>query len=332
MRSKEMEWRRAGIMGIKDGLQKIRWGNLVKFAPLVVFGLWSVGFAWVLWAEPAGQKTFSSPDEASRTLFRAVQAGSDKDLLEIFGPDGKEIISSGDKAEDRKSREMFAEKYQRMNRLVKEPDGTVTLYLGAENWPLPIPLTSKDNRWYFDTSAGKEEILFRQIGRNEMTAIRVLHELVDAEKEYYSETRDGNARQYAEKLSSDDGKRNGLYWKTQGGEPESPIGPHLAYAEVDNEMVASNSGAGSFNGYYFCILSKQGASAPGGAKNYIIDGRMTGGFGFVAYPAEYGVSGIMTFMVGQDGVVYQKNLGPQTTALAKAVREYNPDKEWERVD
>jgi len=142
-------------MGIKDGLQKIRRGNLVMFASMAFFGVWSLGFVWILLAEPPGQKTFSSPDEASRALIRAVQAGDEKDLLEIFGPEGKEIISSGDKVEDKKSRDAFAEKYQRMNRLVEEPDGTVRLYVGAENWPMPIPLVNRKDAWYFDTSAGK---------------------------------------------------------------------------------------------------------------------------------------------------------------------------------
>ena len=146
-------------MGIKDGLQKIRWITLAKFGAVAFFGVWSLGFVWILWAQPAGQKTFSSPDEASRALIRAVQVGNEEGLLEIFGPDGKEIISSGDKVEDQKGRDAFAQKYQRMNRLVEEPDGTVRLYVGAENWPMPIPLVNRKDAWYFDTSAGKEEIV-----------------------------------------------------------------------------------------------------------------------------------------------------------------------------
>ena len=175
-------------MGIKDGLQKLCWSTLAKFGAVAFFGVWSLGFAWTLLAQPAGQKTFSSPDEASKALFLAVRSGNEKDLLEIFGADGKEIISSGDPAEDQKSRATFAEKYQRMNRLVAEPDGTVRLYVGAENWPMPIPLVNQKITWYFDTSAGKEEILFRRIGRNEIATIRVLQELVAAQKEYYSKT------------------------------------------------------------------------------------------------------------------------------------------------
>jgi Protein of unknown function (DUF2950) len=320
------------IMGIKNGLQKIRWGNLVKFAPAVFFGMWSVGFAWILWAEPAGQKTFSSPEEASKALFRAVQAGNDRDLLEIFGADGKEILFSGDKVEDRKSREMFAEKYQRMNRLVKEPDGTVRLYVGAENWPMPIPLVDRKDAWYFDTNAGKDEILFRRIGRNEMAAIRVLRELVAAQKEYYSKTHDDDVKQYAQKFVSDQGKHNGLYWSASNRETESPIGPLVAFASSEGYGKKLSSLPSPFRGYYFRVLTRQGKHASGGAKNFIVNDKMTRGFAFLAYPAEHANSGMMSFIVDQDGILYQKDLGPKTAELASALREYDPDKTWARVE
>ena len=319
-------------MGIKDGLQKIRRGNLVMFASLAFFGVWSVGFAWILWAQPAGQKTFSSPDEASRALIRAVQAGNEKDLLEIFGPDGKEIISSGDKVEDQKSRDAFAEKYQRMNRLVEEPDGTVRLYVGAENWPMPIPLVNRKDAWYFDTSAGKEEILFRRIGRNEIATIGVLRELVAAQKEYYSKTLDDSVKQYAQKFISDQGKHNGLYWNASNRETESPIGPLLAYASSEGYAKKLSSLPSPFQGYYFRVLMGQGKHASGGAKNYIVNGKMTRGFAFLAYPAQYANSGMMSFIINQDGILYQKDLGPKTADLANALDEYDPDKTWVRVE
>jgi Protein of unknown function (DUF2950) len=319
-------------MGIKDGLQKIRWGNLIKFAPVVLFGMWSLAFAWILWPEPAGQKTFSSPEEASRALFRAVQAGNDRDLLEIFGPAGKEILFSGDKVEDRKSREMFADKYQRMNRLVKEPDGTIRLYVGAENWPMPIPLVDRKDAWYFDTNAGKDEILFRRVGRNEMPTIRVLRELVAAQKEYYSKTHDGSVKQYAQKFVSDQGKHNGLYWSASNRETESPIGPLLAYASSEGYGKKLSSLPSPFQGYYFRVLMRQGKHASGGAKNYIVNDKMTGGFAFLAYPAEHANSGMMSFIVDQDGILYQKDLGPKTSELAETLHEYNPDKTWARVE
>ena len=320
------------MMRIRDSVQKLRWWTVVKLASVALFVLWTFGFAWVLLAEPPGQRTFSSAAEASRALFGAAQAGDPTALLKIFGPDGKEIISSGDAVEDKNSQDQFVRKYQEMHRLVEEPDGTVRLYIGAENWPLPIPLVKRNDAWYFDTSAGKDEILLRRIGRNEIAAMRICQELVDAQKEYYAESRDGEVKQYAKKFVSDEGKHNGLYWKTGGGESEGLIGPHLAYAGSDTKPEDSNSGARPFNGYYFQILTKQGEHAAGGAKNYIVDGKMTRGFAFLAYPVEYAASGVMSFIVDQDGIVYQKDLGPNTGNSAKALSVYDPDKTWERVE
>jgi hypothetical protein len=320
------------MMRTKDIFQKLRWCNVVKFSPLAVFLLWTFGFPLVLLAEPPGQRTFSSAAEASGALFRAAQAGDEGALLKIFGPDGKEITSSGDAVEDKNSRDQFVKKYQEMHRLVEEPDGTVRLYIGAENWPLPIPLVNRYNTWYFDTAAGKEEILLRRIGRNEIAAMRICEELVEAQKEYYAAPHDSEVKQYAKKFVSDEGKHNGLYWKTGRGESESPIGLYLAYAGGDTQPADSNSGAKPFYGYYFQILTKQGEHAAGGARDYIVDGKMTRGFAFLAYPVEYAASGVMTFIVDQDGIIYQKNLGPNTANLAKALSVYDPDKTWERVE
>ena len=239
------------MMRIKDSLQKVRWWTVVKLTPLAFFLLWTFGFTWVLLAEPPGQRTFSSAAEASRALFLAAQAGDETALLKIFGPDGKEIISSGDPVEDKNSRDQFVQKYQEMNRLVEEPDGTVRLYIGAENWPLPIPLVKRNDAWYFDTATGKDEILLRRIGRNEIAAIRICQELVDAQKEYYAEPLDGEVKQYAQKFVSDKGKHDGLYWNTGRGESESPIGPHLANAGGDPYPADLSSQAKPFHGYYF---------------------------------------------------------------------------------
>jgi hypothetical protein len=320
------------MMRIKDRFQKVRWWTVVRLMSVALFLLWTFSFTWVLLAQPPGQRTFSSPAQASRALFLAAQAGDERALLEIFGPDGKEIISSGDPVEDKNSRDQFVRKYQEMKRLVEEPDGTVRLYIGAENWPLPIPLVNHNDAWYFDTSAGKEEILLRRIGRNEIAALRICQELVDAQKEYYAESLDGEVKQYAKKFVSDEGKHNGLYWKTGRGESESTIGPHLAYAGGDTQPANSNSGAKPFYGYYFQVLTKQGEHAAGGTKNYIVDGKMTGGFAFLAYPVEYAASGVMTFIVDQDGIVYQKDLGPNTANLAKTLSVYDPDETWEKVE
>lgn len=303
-------------------LDKFHWANLPELAvvAILVTGCLAVGAA----AQQQGQKTFSSPEEAAKALVAAAQNNDEKLMLEILGPDGKQIVSSGDAAEDAEHRANFARRYEQMHRLVTEPDGTTTLYIGAENWPTPIPLVNKGNAWYFDTEVGKREILYRRVGRNEMSAIRVCEELVAAEKEYLS-----TQHQYAEKIFSDEGQRNGLYWKAEAGEPESPIGPLVAWA-VNSE--SRGNAPTPYRGYYFHILTRQGKNGPGGAKNYLVNGKMTEGFAFVAYPAEYRSSGVMTFVVGQDGVVYQKDLGKKTEALGKAMKEYNPNSIWQKVE
>lgn len=274
-----------------------------------------------------GQKTFVSPEEASKALYTAAQNNDEKALLELFGPEGKEIVSSGDETEDARSRANFVKRYEEMNRLVREPDGTMTLYIGARNWPYPIPIVNKGNVWYFDTEAGKREILYRRVGWNEASAIRVCQELVVAEKEYFSQQ-----NQYAAKIYSDEGKHDGLYWKTAEGEPQSPIGPLVAAAVARQYAEGSAGAAVPYRGYYFHILTRQGKNAPGGAKDYSANGKMTEGFAFVAYPAVYRSSGVMTFIVGSDGVIYQKDLGKKTEELAKAMMEYNPNSSWQKAE
>jgi hypothetical protein len=219
------------------------------------------------------------------------------------------------------------QKYQQCHRLVREPDGTTTLYIGAENWPTPIPLLNKGNSWYFDTAAGEQEILFRRIGLNEMSAIRVCQQLVAAQKEYYA-----SHKEYAQRIFSSEGQHNGLYWKVTGSEPESPIGPLVAAASYEGYPEHQNGVPTPFRGYYYRILTRQGKNGPGGAKSYIVNGKMTDGFAFLAYPAEYRSSGVMTFIVDQDGVVYQKDLGKKTQALPKAVKEYDPDTTWQKLE
>ncbi len=248
-------------------------------------------------------------------------------MLDILGPDAKQIVSSGDDTQDAEGRATFVQKYQEMHRLVKEPDGTTTLYIGAENWPTPIPLMKKGSSWFFDTEAGKKEILYRRVGENEMSAIRVCQELVAAQKEYRSMQHDA----YAEKIFSDDGQHNGLYWKAGSGEPASPIGPLVASAVAEGYAKDQNGSPTPYHGYYFHILSRQGPNGPGGAKSYTEGAKMTKGFAFVAYPAEYRSSGVMTFIVNEDGIVYQKDLGKTTEALAKAMKEYNPTPGWQKA-
>ena len=277
-------------------------------------------------AQQEGQKTFSSPEEAANALVSAAQNNNEKAMLEILGPDGKQIVSSGDETEDAQSRANFVERYQEMHRLVKEPNGTTILYIGAKNWPTPIPLVNKGNSWNFDTEAGKKEILFRRIGRNEISTIRVCQELVAAEKEYHSTQH----TEYAQKIFSDEGQHNGLYWKAAGRETQSPIGPLVASAVAEGYAKPRDGAPTPYRGYYYRILTRKGGA--GGAKSFIVNGKMTEGFAFVAYPAEYRSSGVMTFVVGPDGVVYEKDLGRKTEVLAKSMKEYNPASGWRKAE
>jgi hypothetical protein len=282
---------------------------------------------------PVAHQTFPSAMAASEALVAALQSEDQQALLKVLGPDAKDVISSGDETEDKNNRSDFVTKYQQMHRLVTEPDGTTTLYIGAENWPSPIPLMHAAGGWYFDTAAGKKEILYRRIGKNELNAIQVCRELVDAQKEYNAKTHDGDsANQYAQKFFSDPDKHNGLYWTAASGDEQSPIGPMVASAEAEGYAHDENHQAQPFMGYYFRVLKTQGAGAPGGARSYIVDGKMTRGFAFVVYPAEYRSSGVMTFIVNQDGIVYEKDLGVKTAEIAKALTKYDRDATWRKAD
>lgn len=305
-----------------------RGGGGLKIA--AVAALLIAGVPRIAVAQQAGQKTYASPEEASQALFTAAQKNDEKAVLEVLGPDGKTIIESGDAKEDEAARNNFVEKFQVMHRLVEEPDATTTLYIGAENWPTPIPLVNRAGKWYFDTDAGRQEILFRRIGQNELSAIRVCQEMVAAQKEYFA--KDGN-NEYAAKFVADPGKHNGLYWPAEGSQAASPVGPLVANAGSEGGVKKdSTTGAEPFRGYYFRILDRQGKKATGGEMNYIADGKMTKGFAFVAYPAMYRDSGVMTFVVNQDGVVYEKDLGKQTVEKAKAMKSYDPDPSWKKSD
>jgi len=309
----------------KLNFDKFHWANLPKLA--VVALLLTVCFPTRSLAQQSGQKTFSSAEAASNALVTAAQSNDEKAMLEILGPEGKQIVSSGDDAEDAESRANFVQRYQEMHRLVKEPDGTTILYIGAHNWPTPIPLLHKGNAWYFDTEAGKNEILYRRIGRNELSAIRVCQELVAAQKEYSAQH-----SEYAEKIFSDEGQHNGLYWKAADGEPQSPIGPLVATAVAGGYAKSQEGAPTPYRGYYFHNLTSQGKNASGGPKSYLANGKMTEGFAFVAYPAEYRSSGVMTFIVGENGAVFEKDLGKKTEVLAKDMTEYNPGTGWQKAE
>src|SRR3984893_6034657 len=283
--------------------------------------------------DTSAQKVSPSPHAAVSALVAADKADDTKSLSSILGPDADQVLSSGDPVADKNARDDFARRYQEMHRLAYDDQGRVILYIGAGNWPVPIPLVKKNGGWVFDTAAGKDELLYRRIGRNELFTIKVLEDLADAQTEYACEARDGESSgQFARKILSDSGKYNGLYWEAAEGQPESPIGPLVASATAEGYKRDGSGSPIPFHGYYYKVLTKQGSNAPGGAKNYVVNGKMTNGFAFLAYPAEYRVSGVMTFMINQDGVIVQKDLGPDTAKLASSIAEYNPDKTWQEVD
>jgi Protein of unknown function (DUF2950) len=274
-------------------------------------------------------RVFASPEDASTALMEAAKSGDQNALLAIFGMESKTIIFSGDAVQDKAAVDKFNVAYGVMHRLHKMPDGTQVLLIGADNFPFPIPLKRGDGgQWFFDTAAGKEEILTRRIGRNELAVIEVCGAVADAQAEYFSQPHDGGSKgQFALKFISDTGKQNGLYWESPEGQPKSPLGPLAAFATAEGYSTKPNSHT-PFYGYYFHMLTRQSAHAPGGAKDYLVNGKMIGGFAFVAYPAEYGNSGIMTFIINQDGVLLQRDLGTTTTETATAMTEFDPDAGW----
>lgn len=280
-------------------------------------------------AEKAAQKTFASPEEAGTALFEAAKSGDRNALLAIFGPDASTVIFSGDAVKDKDNLQGFVAAYSQMHRWREIKSGGEMLYAGADNYSFPIPLGKNPaGQWYFDTAAGKDEILARRIGRDELTAIAACSALADAQNQYFQKVREGDkVKQYALKLVSDDGKQNGLYWPVSGGQTPSPLEDLRDFAKAAGYTNAGDKPQ-PFNGYFFRILTKQGNSAKGGAKDYIVDGKLTGGFAFLAYPAEYRNSGIMTFIVGTDGIVYQKDLGEKTPDEGAAMTEYNPGEGW----
>jgi len=305
-------------------------------------GLYGLGFVFALalisfgsyQQADAQQKTFKSPEEAVKSLMEAVRASDTKEVLAIFGPTWNEIISKVDKVQDKAARDRFMKAYDEMNKLEKETDSKVTLVVGKEEWPFPIPIVKVGESWRFDTKAGKEELLNRRIGRNELNTIQACLTYVDAQREYAMKDWDGDGLlAYAQKFGSTKGKKDGLYWKAKEGEEQSPLGP-LAARAVSEGYTGRKPGDKpvAYYGYYYRILKAQGKNAPGGAYDYVVKGKMIGGFALVAYPAEYGSSGIMTFIVNHDGVVYQKNLGSKTAKVASTMKAYDPDEIWEKAE
>ena len=282
-------------------------------------------------SETPSAKMFATPEQAGDSLLASAKSGNQDELMAIFGPDSKEVLFSGDPVQDKNTLQAFTAAYTVMHRWRKMNDGSETLLIGSDNFPLPIPLKKNaSGQWFFDTVSGREEVLNRRIGRNELAVIDVCKALVYAEAEYHSHLHDGaTTRQYALKFISDPGKQNGLYWKSENGQPESPLGPQVTLAT--KEGYSGEAKEKPFHGYYFHMLTGQTDKAPGGTKDYLVDGKMVTGFAFVAYPAVYGASGIMTFITNQDGLLLQKDLGTNTSQIASSMSKYDPDFGWDPV-
>lgn len=279
------------------------------------------------------QQSFASPGEAVHALVAATKAGDVEALAAILGPGGKDLISSGDPVADKGGRARFIRAYEQSNKLERPTETKAVLVIGQDEWPLPIPVVREADVWRFDTAAGKEEMLNRRIGRNELNAIQVCLAYVDAQREYARVTHEGDGLlTYAMKFHSDEDKRNGLYWPTKEGEAPSPLGLLAANARAEGYTREPSEGKPiPYHGYVYRILTAQGPDAPGGAYDYVAKDRMIGGFALVAYPVQYGISAIMTFIVNHQGVVYEKDLGPDTEPIARAMQAYNPDQTWKRA-
>ena len=311
--------------------------NRVLFFGIAVLliGISVVAFSTPLSAAAKGtQKTFASPEDAVKALVDALKINDTKELRAIFGPGSESLVSSGDRVRDKAGSERFIKLFEEKNSLEKQGDETAILHVGSDDFPFPIPVVKKGSTWQFDTKAGKEEVINRRIGRNELNVIDSLHAFVDAQREYASKDRDGDGTMaFAQRFWSSKGKHDGLYWEAKEGEGDSPLGPFVAKASA---MGYGTKGTIEkplpFQGYYFKILKAQGKNATGGAYDYVAKGNMLLGFAFLAYPANYGSSGIMSFIVNQEGVVYQKDLGKNTANVAKAMKKYDPDKTWTKVE
>ena len=278
-------------------------------------------------AQTASQRTFDNPQQAKDALVQAAEAGDVPALLAIFGPDGKDIVASGDPVDDKNGLARFAEKAREKAQVtfdLGDPKRAI-LVVGADDWPLPVPIVERNGKWRFDSKEGREEILARRIGGNELDAIALLRGYVEAQREYASEEHDGSGmHQYAQKWISSDGKQDGLSWRNADGTQAGPMGDEIAKALAEGYTKKSEP----YNGYHFRTLTAQGPSARLGARGYIVNGMMIGGFAAIAWPANYGVTGVQTFQVNNDGIVYQKDLGPETAKIAPGIKTYNPDKTW----
>ena len=297
------------------------------FAVLVALA----GFAASVQAAETKQKTFKSPESAVKAMVDASKAGDVKALEALLGPGSMDLISSGDDVDDARGRDLFVKAYGEAHRLAKDGANKRILYIGKDDWPMPVPIVKAGNRWRFQTEEGRKEILSRRIGENELAAIQTCLAIVDAQKEYAVLDRDTDKLlEYAQKFASEQGAKDGLYWETAPGEPLSPLGPLVASATAEGYGNAQQ--LSPYHGYFFRILTAQGENANGGAYSYIVNGNMIGGFAVVAYPALYRSSGVKTFIVNHEGVVHEKDLGQETAKLAMEMTVFDPDKSWKKVE
>ena len=275
------------------------------------------------------QKTFASAQEGMEAIAAAIAAGDLATLRAILGPESDAVLKSGDAIEDKESLARFDRAYKEGHKLDERPAGTAWIVVGKDAWPMPIPIVKKGEIWSFDTKAGKEELLNRRIGRNELWTMESVLAYVDAQQEYYQRNPQGDKLlQFAQRFVSSQGKRDGLYFPTKAGEKPSPLGPLFEARQAAG--VQQGAAPAPYHGYYFRILKGQGAKAPGGAYSYVVNGKMLGGFALVAWPATYENSGVMTFIVNHDGKIYEKDLGPQTAEIAQKMTQFNPDETWAR--
>jgi Protein of unknown function (DUF2950) len=320
---------------IEDAMISTRSLSLYRrTAPLSLLACLAVAAVFPLVAVPAAvaQQSYKTAEKAVDALVASAKSGDQKAALVVFGPDGKDIISSGDEVSDDAVRKRFVASYDAKHQIVMKGERRATLVIGENDYPFPVRLVrDKDGTWSFDTDEGRREILYRRIGHNELDAIQVSLAYVDAQNEYADKDRTGaGAGVYAQRFISEPGKKDGLYWATAAGEPDSPLGE--LFAKASKQGYKAGEGRSPYRGYYYKILTRQGTNAPGGAANYVVNGKMIGGFALVAYPAEYRNSGVMTFMVSHAGTVFQKDLGPDTAERAEDIDSFNPDRTWTKVD
>jgi hypothetical protein len=284
-------------------------------------------------ATTSPQQLFASPDEAVNGLVEAIRAGDAKSLLKVIGPDARAWLFTGDAVADKADMHRFLARYEEKNSLVMEGNDKAILNTGSDDWPFPAPIVKQGEFWKFDAEAGREEVINRRVGHNELNTIQTLHAIVDAQREYAATDNDRNGfNDYAPRFRSQSGKKDGLYWPTKAGEPESPLGPLLAVSASEGyNLQAGNAKQQPYHGYLFKILTKQGKEAPGGAFDYMVKGKLIGGFAVVAYPLTYGVSGVKAFIVNHDNVIYEKDLGPDSSKIGAAMTTYNPDSTWSKV-